>query len=239
MYQVRAGLQDRDSPSVNTAPAVDIRSLVKRHGTMHAVSSGLGVRHASTPLVAEPSLFGKIANRQAHGARRKSATGLAVYGRAHHAKHSQCLLSCTAGAFVAHKCGRAHPGHCGGRGGIPGSGVARAIVQGGPFAPCSRMPRRGTVAQLASGSPAGRTCCPSCPATPRGGGLARSGAEGPAAEMIRGAGDSSPWHTRAVLGRDADSRNRRTEPKFQQAIRRALCACLRSWGSPGTSSAGG
>jgi hypothetical protein len=39
MCQVRAGLQDQDSPSVNTAPAVDIHGLVKRYGTVHAVSS--------------------------------------------------------------------------------------------------------------------------------------------------------------------------------------------------------
>jgi hypothetical protein len=64
-------LQDLDSPSVNTAPAVDIRGLVERYGTVHAVSSGLGVRHASMPLVAEPSLFGRIANRQARTVRGK------------------------------------------------------------------------------------------------------------------------------------------------------------------------
>jgi hypothetical protein len=54
---------------VNTAPAVDIRGLVKRYGTVHAVSSGLGVRHASLALMAERALFGKIANRQARTVR--------------------------------------------------------------------------------------------------------------------------------------------------------------------------
>jgi hypothetical protein len=49
---------------MNTAPAVDIRGLVKPHGTVHAVSSGLGVRHASMPPVPERALFAKTANRQ-------------------------------------------------------------------------------------------------------------------------------------------------------------------------------